>query len=575
MLGVALWAGFAHPAFAQTAVQEIMARRNADRRDEPSPLTEPRVKFTSQRAPSNAEDILFVLNAVELHGATAFDFDALAALYGEEIGRRVTLTQVFEIAARIQDLYRESGFIFTRVLVPAQAIEGGAVRLEIIEARIDGVQIEEPEGPVGPARKLVERMIAPLVGVLNPTDALLERTILNVNELPGVTRATVVPQPSGPESRGGLVLHVNVERDPFEGVFYADNRQSPAIGRGVIGGTIGFNSYSEWADTTSISIFNSFDVLSDKIPETGETDAGGDFDERTTVLVAHQRAVGTDGLTLQATALYSRTRPGDEIKKIGIQGRQVQATIGLTYPLVRSRAFELNGGLGLEYLDSQTDISNGVFRVSDDRQRVGVARIDGVYRDPLGYTTFAASLRQGFDVLNATAPDDLERSRFDGRSVFTLARAEAERLLIVNDDLNAYFQIGGQYSLTPLLAAEEFAIGGITFGRGYDPSEFTGDNGVGVTGELRYVSDLNLYDVAFTMETYGFGDYGVVWNLGNGEPRMQRLISAGGGVRLYLPEQVFVEAELAFPANQPLTRVGPDGEQITGPRFFLTLSKRF
>ena len=570
---------FVGEAAAQTAFQQIEARLQATEEGYRSlaPAAPPpaRVPFTSQRPPSNAEEIRFVLGAVEFSGAQAFPPERLQELVAGDIGREVTLARIFEIAATVQALYRDSDMIFTRIVVPAQTIENGAVRLEVIEAKIDAIVVEEPSGPVGPMRSLAERMVQGLIGVENPTGAQLERTVLNINELPGVFRATVVPQPSGPESRGGLTLYLNIERDPVEGVLYVDNRQTPAIGRGVGGGTITWNSWSAWADTTSVSLFNAFDIFSDKVPETGETDGPGDFDERTTVLVAHQRALGTSGLTGRATALYSRTRPGDDLTSIGIEGDQMQASLEVFYPLLRARQYELGAAVAFEYLDSETDISNGLFQITDDRLRVASARLEGLRRDQFGYTAFETSLRLGLDVLDATPDDQPERSRFDGRSEFTLLRGEVERLLLVNEDLSAYLRVGGQYAFDPLLASEEFSIGGITYGRGFDPSEFTGDHGLGVAAELRHRLDPLLEDFEISGEGYGFVDYGVVWNRGVGEPSRETLLSAGAGVRFFLQDGLHIAAELAKPVNQPLRRVGRSGAPISGERFFLTVTKRF
>jgi len=575
VLGIVMTAVITASATAQTAVQEVTARRSLDRATAPQPLPEARVRFTSQRAPANADQIRFTLNGVTLVGATAFDADALSALYAQDIGREITLTQVFGVAAALQDAYRAEDMIFTRVIVPAQEIIDGVVRLEVIEARIDDIVLEEPEGPVGPVRALARRMVAALIGVDNPTGAQIERAILNINELPGVTRATIVPQPTGGASRGGLTLYLNIERDPFEAVLYADNRQTPAIGRNVAGATVTLKSYSAAADTTSLSIFNSFDVFSDRVPETGAVDGPGDFDERTTLYAQHQRAVGTDGATVAVKGLYSRTRLGDDLASVGVTGDQVFASAELSYPIIRSRSREVGVSAQFDYLDSETDISNGRLRISDDRIRAAAVSLSGLQRDARGYTSFNATVRQGLDILDATQSDDLERSRFDGEAVFTLIRGEAERQVALDGAFDIFARVGAQYAFDPLLAAEEFAIGGLSYGRGFDPSEFTGEHGVGASAELRRNWRLDLMGVQLSLQGYGFADYGVIWNVKDGEPKREDLFSAGGGVRFYLPQDAFVEAEIAVPIDQPLTRVNSDGEQISGARFFLTLSKRF
>lgn len=562
-------------AAGQTAVQDLEARIGADTGRAAAPLDTPEVQFTSQRPPANADDIAFPLTGVEISGATAFDEPTLRALYADDIGTETSLTRVFDIAGALQALYRDNDFIFTRVVVPAQEIEGGLVRIEVIEALITGVSVEEPGEPIGPVRALAERMLAPLVGAANPTGAAIERALLNVNELPGVTRATAVPQADPDNARGGLRLFVNVERDPVEGALYADNRQTPGIGRGLAGITATWNSYSEWADTTTIAIFNSFDYKSDVAdPNTGRIDGAFDFDERNTAQITHQRNFGIDGAYVRGQALYSRTRPNDNLAPIGIEGEQIFAAFEVGYPLIRKREIQLVGAIGAEFFDAETDVSNGALRVADDHIRVARVSIEGLARDSAGYTGFEASFRRGLEVIGASQPGDANLSRADGKGAFSLVRGSVDRLLVFNERLSLFGRVAGQYSFDPLLASEEFSIGGATFGRGYDPSEFTGDHGVGVSLELRYLTDFVVEGYPVTMETYGFAEAGHIWNKGQGMPKTEDLASYGGGVRLFLPEDFIFGLEVAVPADGPLQRVDDNNQQIDGPRFFVNFQKR-
>lgn len=556
---------------AQTAQQDIEARTE---RVQPRPeaFDGPSVQFTSQRPPANAEEIRFDLNGIVIEGATLYDDETLAALYDGETGREMTLLKVFDIAGAIQQLYRDDDYVFTRVVVPAQNIEGGVVRIEVIEATIEDVAVEEPEDSIGPVTALVEDMVAPLIGLTNPTGAFLERTLLNINEIPGMRRATAVPQAGASGNRGALALFINVERDPFEAIIFGDNRQVPGVGRGIIGGSATFNSWSRAGDTTTISYFNSFGYNTEE--GAPSSDSGfGDFDERNTVQLEHSRYVGNDGLQIKGRVLFSRTRPGDDLNEIGLEGETLLAGVEASYPLYRSRRISLSGAIGFDLYNSETDVSQGAFNIADDKLRVAFARFDGLVRDSLGYTKFTIEGRQGLNILNASNPNtDNFLSRADGRGDFSSLKATVERLVEVNDDLSVFLKASGQISSGPLLASEEFAIGGLTFGRGFDPSEFTGDSGFGLTGEFRYGQTIELLDTAFDAEFYAFVDYGLVTNKGLGRPGMEDIVSAGGGVRLFLPGQYVLGLEAAFPVDQGLERPSAGGKS---PRYFVNFSKQF
>ena len=556
-------------AWAQTALQDVEARTE---RVEPRPeaFDGPSVQFTSQRPPANAEEIVFDLNPIVVEGATLYDDMALSALYDDKIGKEVTLLEVFDIAGAIQKLYRDNDYVFTRVVVPAQSIEGGVVRIEVIEATIEAVSVEEPQDPVGPVTALVEDMIQPLIGLTNPTGAFLERTLLNINEIPGMRRATAVPQAGASGQRGALALFINVERDPFEAIIFGDNRQVPGVGRGIIGGQATFNSWSRAGDTTTISYFNSFGYLTDS--ESPPGDGGvGDLDERNTIQIEHSRYVGRDGAQIKGRVLYSRSRPGDDLATIGLEGETLVAGVEVNYPLYRTRQIALTGAIGVDLYNSETDVSNGAFNIADDRLRLAFARFDGLVRDSLGYTKFTIEGRQGLDVFNASDPDtDNSLSRNDGRGDFSTLKASVERLLEINDDLSLFLRASGQISANPLLASEEFAIGGLTFGRGFDPSEFTGDDGFGLSAEFRYGQTIELMDFLLDAEFYAFADYGLISNKGQGQPGTEDIASAGGGVRLFLPDQYVLGIEAAYPLDQPLERT-----QNKNARYFVNFSKRF
>lgn len=558
-------------AKAQTAQQDIEARTE---RVQPRPeaFDGPSVQFTSQRPPANAEEISFDLKGVVIEGATLYEDATLAALYEDKTGGEVTLLTVFDIAGAIQQLYRDDDYVFTRVVVPAQDIEDGVVRIEVIEATIENVAVEEPEDSVGPVSALVEDMIAPLIGLTNPTGAFLERTLLNINEIPGMRRATAVPQAGASGNRGALALFINVERDPFEAIIFGDNRQVPGVGRGIIGGSATFNSWSRAGDTTTISYFNSFGYNTEE--DVSSADGGfGDFDERNTVQLEHSRYIGNDGVQIKGRVLYSRTRPGDDLKAIGLEGQTLLAGVEASYPIFRSRRTSLTGAIGVDLYNSETDVTQGAFNIADDRLRLAFARFDGLIRDSLGYTKFTIEGRQGLNILNASDPDGGDLlSRNDGRGDFTTLKASVERLLNVNDDLSLFLKAAGQISVNPLLASEEFAIGGLTYGRGFDPSEFTGDDGFGVSAEFRYNQPVEFLDFFFDAEFYVFTDYGYVRNKGQGQPGSEDILSAGGGVRLFLPDQYVLGLEAAYPLDQGLDRPSAGGKAA---RYFVNFSKRF
>ncbi len=81
------------------------------------------------------------------------------------------------------------------------------------------------------------------------------------------------------------------------------------------------------------------------------------------------------------------------------------------------------------------------------------------------------------------------------------------------DGLNFYVAGTAQTNFGQrLLSPEQFGVGGSEFGRGYDPSEITGDKGFAVKTELQYNRIHTFKDYAVPTQYYAFWDFGKVWS---------------------------------------------------------------
>ncbi|WP_246119821.1 ShlB/FhaC/HecB family hemolysin secretion/activation protein [Azospirillum baldaniorum] len=97
---------------------------------------------------------------------------------------------------------------------------------------------------------------------------------------------------------------------------------------------------------------------------------------------------------------------------------------------------------------------------------------------------------------------------------------------------------------TPLLASEQIALGGPSYGRAFDEGEISGDNGWAGSLELRYTPVLPDNAFAQAVQIYGFVDGGEVWNRSSLEQNSRNsLVSVGGGVRASLVERLFATLE--------------------------------
>jgi hemolysin activation/secretion protein len=84
--------------------------------------------------PKGAGTQRFDLTALVVDGVTLYGEGDLARLWRGRLGRNIDLCEAHTIARKIAAKYREDGHPRPQVVLPAQEIIGGVVRVKVIEA---------------------------------------------------------------------------------------------------------------------------------------------------------------------------------------------------------------------------------------------------------------------------------------------------------------------------------------------------------------------------------------------------------------------------------------------------------
>lgn len=160
---VVLLLAFVVPAAAQAPTFQLPGPADPgqiERRfEEPlRPRVEPELKLPAAQpgvAPEGAESVRFFLAGIVFDGVTVYGDDELLRLYDQQLGKEISLADVFDIAARVTAKYRADGYVLSRAVVPAQTIRGGIVRLVVVEGFIDRIIIERDD--LGTLRRLASQ----------------------------------------------------------------------------------------------------------------------------------------------------------------------------------------------------------------------------------------------------------------------------------------------------------------------------------------------------------------------------------------------------------------------------------
>ncbi len=505
-------------------------------------------------APEGAENVRFNLKTIRLSGVSAYTDEELKGVYAGSIGQTITLADLYGIANAMTVKYRNDGYILTQVIVPPQTIESGVARLQVVEGAIDSVSVQ---GEDGPALDLIRSYAANISsnGPLNVKD--LERTLLLINDLPGVEARSIL-SPS-PGRTGAADLRIIIKRDPYDALLAIDNYGSRYLG--------------PVQATAAGSLNNPFFDQNERI--TAQAVIAPDPDiglEMAYFSLEYEQPVWSYGTMLQIFTSYTHTEPGYTLDQFNVEGKSHFASIQLEHPFIRSRSLNLFGRALFDFrdVDSQNDIE------PTRKDRIRALRAGGrlEFLDTLlgvGVNSFDLEFAQGLKVLGASEDgrDNLSRPAAD--TTFFKMEAEAQRLQRVTKEINLLLAVRGQWSANTLLSSEEFGVGGINYGRGYNPSEIVGEDGVAGKVELQWNQPYQ-WDFVQDYQLFGFWDGGRVWNddATTSAGKRDSLASAGFGIRAEFMEQTGADFFVAFPLTRDI-----ETENDRDPRVYFALSRRF
>nr|WP_246523675.1 ShlB/FhaC/HecB family hemolysin secretion/activation protein [Neoroseomonas eburnea] len=505
-----------------------------------APSTQPRVGPGTPRgpAPAASQDPALArtvtITSVAVEGATAFPPARIETAIGPMTGV-VPLQRVEEARVAILNLYRDAGYVFT--VVDAVVERDGRLRLTVGEAEIVEVRLD---GDIGPAGTQVLRFLENLRGVRPIDTATLERWLLLVEDMPGVTMRAVL-RPAG-TTPGALSLVAQVGRQAVTGYIAADNRAYRLTGTQQGMAAVQFNSFTSLAERTELQLYYA----------NGRTSVYGQ--------ASTEFFVGGQGTRVRLYAGTGETTPAAPLRDIGYQGTTSVAGISVAYPLIRRRQQSLTLAAAFDLVETEIKLEDSPFGdqvLSQDSLRV--LRVGGewaIYDRLLGDERSAvnvASLRlhQGLSGLGASASGSASLSRVGAQTDFTKITFELSRTQALfspwsGATVSVLGIVAGQWSNDILPQAEKFYLGGSRLGRGYYAGEVTGDSALAATAELQLSV---AYEVPIFGQTvpvdpvfYAFYDWGETWENQPLDPD-RRISSAGLGARFGVTRNAEVQLE--------------------------------
>lgn len=432
-----------------------------------TPNVQPDIEVQKQSRPAmkGMSSATVTVNSVVFSGNTLISSAKLQPLVESIVGKKVTFGELQEVAYKVSDYYREKGYMVARAYIPAQQVKDGVIEIQIIEGRRDQVKLNPGNDPK--VRQSYQQSVMERAVDVNAviTEADLERGLLLLGDLPGVTNVKGVLEPGSQVGTSNVVVNTEAANRFFGALDFDDfgNRYS---GQGRVGFTAGVNSLTGYGDQLS------FRGQTSGQQSGGQTNYGR---------VAYQLPIGSDGFKLGVAyaSMYYRLGINPLYTANHTNGTAETASLFGTYPFIRSRALNIYGQLGYDNIQTNNDNAGGLpgYNLKSNINVVN-AGVNGNSRDVFlsgGINTFSASI---------TAGDTSNTANYGGQSWgyvtdggfqrYNLAAARTQR---VTDSLQGVINAYGQFASKNLDGSQKFYLGGPTGVRSYPVGEGAGSQG--------------------------------------------------------------------------------------------------
>lgn len=428
----------------------------------------PEAHIPEQVAPADAVKIKVTLREIKIDGATVFSDADFKALTAPLIGREIPLSDVFKLADQITARYRQGDYILSRAVVPAQKLENGVLHIRIVEGYIASVAFD------GPKNRILQGYADRLTAERPIRGAVLERYLLLMNSVPGVSARAVLAPATG-QTGGSNVSLVTTEKN-YDAYASINNQGSRYIGPVESSVGIALNNIAGLGERTQFSYSFAYPqsqlqyfALHEEVPLT------------------------SSGLLLTLDGGLSVSKPGFNLRPLDARARGNNFSIGVSYPLIRTRAQTWTISSKFDVIDSRTRMYDRPHDPPSSNDQIRALRVATAYdfADTWGgHNLINGEFSLGLDMLGASDFNRPNPSRPGGRSDFrklTLDVSRRQELDVIANNLDFLVSAVAQTTFgQKQLSTEQFGAGGAVFGRGYEPSEITGDDGFAAKAELQY-----------------------------------------------------------------------------------------
>jgi len=441
-------------------------------------------------------------------GNTVYTTDVLEAEIASYVGKDLTLADLYKVADVLTRFYQVHGYGVARVTIPEQELTGGSVALQVVEGRIGKVSVE------GATRTRAD-VIAGQASALKTgdvyTDPAMDRSVLLVNDLPGV-QAQAVLQPGDDFGTADVVYKVS-EDPEYSGQLSLDDYGRADTGRWRLNAEADVASITGSGDKLSASMSHSQGNL---------LNFGG---------LNYSAPFGAPGGRLSVDYNQSEYRVGGPVfTPLELSGSSKNGGVSYAYPEERSRADNLYLTIGMQHEGSKSAVKGQTVTDTDINLLQLGFFYNLVHDDGSSFSLNGSFAGNG--LRNDGNRNSAERARLELDSSYYMPIA---------DGWSFISRGAGVWSPDPLSDTEKYSLGGPDNVRGFNSAEVRGDSGLFASAELQrslapalpfalgfYVDSGKVWSKSFVTLVTGKDSSGKIVTVPQTTPGSERVLSSVG-----------------------------------------------
>ena len=446
------------------------------------PATAEQVRAAQASAPEAQPAARFDLLEIRVLGNTALKPRVIEAATYPFLGYHRSIDDVQAARAALEAAYHEAGFATVFVDIPEQQVEGGLVRLQVTEGKVDRVRTQNTRYFSNRwIRESLPELQAELAALNARTPDLAVTPVLKAGRTPGTVDVNLKVVDT-------LPLHESLE---------LNDRYTANTSRLRASGSVSYTNLFQLQHAIALQYQSSVQqpkevraiVASYSLPVhavEGLSLAFYGVDSKSDVLAVGTLGVLGTGRIYGARAIYSPRAPGAttlHTTTLAVDYKNFLEDINL--------AGNVSAKTPIKYL-------NWSFGHS-------LAFLQPTYQLQLDATAnFGVR-----GVLNETG--NFYNKRYNGSPNYFDLHAGVQYTRQLAEHLQGFARLGGQYSPDALVSNEQYAIGGLDTVRGYTEAAELGDRGYSATLELRtnaFAKALHVPDGL--LHGFVFVDYGAI-----------------------------------------------------------------